>query len=57
MFETIRHWSRFAVNWTALILAVLSLPELGYVVPVAWLPAIVAITALLNTVLTILRRV
>ena len=57
MFEKIRHISRYAVNGLAFAAAVLTVPELGSIVPSTWLPHIAAVTAILNTVLSLFRRV
>jgi len=57
MFENIRHYARYAVNIVALLLALLTSPELGALVPAAWLPQIVAAAAVLNTLLSQLRRI
>ena len=57
MFERLRHNARYVVNALALIVAVLTLPELGAVVPAGWLPALAAIVAIANTVLSRLRKV
>jgi len=54
-FDTLRHITRYVVNGLAFAVALLSLPELGYVVPVAWLPGIMVVTAFLNTFLSYLR--
>jgi len=54
-FDTLRHIARYVVNGLAFAVALLSLPELGYVVPVAWLPGIMVVTAFLNTLLSYLR--
>ena len=57
MFEKIRHVLRYGVNGAAFALAVLTVPELGAIVPSTWLPHIVAQVAILNTVLSLFRRV
>lgn len=55
--ETFRHYARYVVNALALGAAVLALPELGAVVPAAWLPGIISVTVGINTVLSWLRGV
>ena len=57
MFEKIRHTSRYVVNVLAFAAAVMTVPELGAIVPSTWLPQIAAATAILNTVLSLFRRV
>lgn len=56
MFEKIRSTSRYVVNGLAFAAAVMTVPELGTIVPSAALPQIVAVAAVLNTVLSLLRR-
>ena len=55
--EQLRHYARYAVNGITLALAILALPALGAVVPVSWLPAIAQVAAVLNTILSLARRV
>ena len=56
MFEVFRHYSRYVVNGAALGLIVLTSPEFGAFVPGSSAPKIAAIVAVLNTVLSLLRR-
>ena len=55
-FDQIRHISRYVVNGLAFAAAVMTVPELGSIVPSSWLPQIAALVAILNTVLSLLRR-
>ena len=48
---------RWTVNILALVVAALTLPELGEIVPVAWLPTIGAITSIANLILSWIRSV
>ena len=57
MFERLRHNARYVVNMLALVVAVLTLPELGATVPAGWLPVIAVIVTIANTVLSRLRKV
>ena len=57
MFESIRHYTRYVVNGLALAVAVMTLPELGAIIPSAWLPGIVSTAAIINTILSWVRRI
>ena len=48
---------RWTVNILALVVAALTLPELGEIVPVTWLPTIGAITSIANLILSWIRSV
>lgn len=50
-----RKVARIAVNVLTLILAVLTHPMFGSMIPVEWLPNIASITAVINTVLSMMR--
>lgn len=47
---------RWAVNVLAFAAAVFTLPEFGGLVPAAWLPAIAAVTSIINVALSVLRQ-
>jgi hypothetical protein len=48
---------RYVVNVSALIVAVATLPELGALVPASVLPALAAVVAVINTVLSLVRQI
>jgi len=54
--DQIRHHARTIVNVLTFITAALALPSFGAMVPPEWLPTIVALAAILNTVLSYLRK-
>lgn len=55
--EALRHHGRTIINILALVAAVLAAPQFGAVVPPDWLPYVGGIVAILNTVLSWLRKV
>jgi len=52
----IRKVTRWILNVGALVLAVLTLPEAGVLIPEAWLPVIMSATAVINLILTTIRK-
>ena len=56
MPEAIRHNARTVVNVLTLAAAVLVLPELGKLIPLEALPIVASIAAILNTILSFLRK-
>ena len=56
-FESVRHYGRYVINGAALAAAVLVLPELGPFLPITALPKIAGTAAILNTLVSWLKRV
>lgn len=50
-----RKIARYVVNIASLIVGVLALPQLGALVPEAYLPAIAGVVATINMVLSLIR--
>ena len=51
-----RKIARWTINIGSLLVAVLTLPTFGALVPEAWLPAIGSIVAIVNLILSTIRK-